>query len=266
MTPRREGVHRLVTGFKDNEVLRLLPLLGAVASAGAYMGAESGVLDAWNEGPTQHVTYMHYGDPAHDEVYCIDRISPYQGGGAQFLTLSQINSKIRDAIKDQEPDWDNPDGTFRVFFHQASTFFPSGTNDCDQLAASERQEVVLEYHVNKNNAVSPCTNTDGINCAYQTAPITWEGHTDYRYGFVALDEDDLRFDSEHQQRQTINHETGHNLGFADPNSGNPPHGCTYNGELIRSVMHAAGYCPDNSDLELPTSGDIGVEVVIMNQK
>lgn len=266
MSPNLRSAKGLLRACLGRRAFQSVSLIG-VASAGAYLGVEANWLRAYHEGPVLHITTMHHGD-SNWEFICVDntRTNPP-------VAISTIYNKVKATLWEENPDrdWDNVDGTRRVFW---SVFAGDDYKDCDWLYYNDRptyDEIIVKYRADDDTSNAPCGDGDGvdegISCVYHDGPVTFEGHSDFHYAYAHIERDRFTVSTDARRRHTINHETGHVLGFADPGVGNQPNGCyDQNGNPIVSVMHSSFYCPGFTDYQWPTDGDRYVLVSIMNEK
>ena len=175
-------------------------------------------------------------NPNTDEDFCTQI-----GRGDGALTEARLRNIVDDALLWQGTRWDGA-GNWRLdLYHTAS--------NCFDPIYGDRSSIEIQYRTYK-------TQTDGKWCADGTSCVSHynqiasgTGHTDYRNEVVWLDQDHATY-PQYWARHLISHETGHVVGFRDPN---------YHGDCSSpaSIMHIPAYgCADPGSG--PTVNDLNV--------
>lgn len=180
--------------------------------------------------PRMELGKMHSSASSRHEEFCV-----YTDG-----SITQANAYNRVAASlwiDGARDWDG--------LASNKVWFVPYSNPCPGL--SNRSTIEIEYQVLSGGC-------GGVSCANLTNPYDGGyGHTDYNFAYVTLKTSHLTGGAA-LYHHVVNHETGHVLGFKDPN---------FQGDCVLSIMHSIYYgCTSN--LEWPSDGDIWVGTTIAN--
>ena len=174
-----------------------------------------------------------------------------------------------------DENWDMVDNTLRINLNIVG--------ECDDLTSQERATIPIEYHILDSTATI-CG--DSYSCVVDDNRGQYGGHYDYRWAYVYLNSSHMAGTGiEYLNRHTINHETGHVFGLADPTPG--PAASQLSGILlglekadkcrvevspgsllwVDSIMHAPpSYCDDYGEWRAwPTQADRDVVGGIINK-
>lgn len=174
---------------------------------------------------------MHSSASSRNEEFCV------YVSDSSMTQSSAYNAVAHSLWIDGARDWDGL-GANKVWFIPYS-------NSCTSLP--NRSTIEIEYRVLTNGC-------GGVSCTALTNPYNGGyGHTDYLFAYVTLKTSHLTSGAP-LYHHVVNHETGHVLGFLDPN---------YYGNCVDSIMHSIHYgCSTNR--EYPSDGDIWVGTTIAN--
>ncbi len=212
--------------------IRLVLAVGVLLFAGAVALLASGSMKArayHYHSPPIHIWSMHEYSSATHEEFCVHT----DGSLDQPTALARVKGAL---WVDGTREWDG--------LASSKVWFIPYSGSCPTLA--NRASIEIEYYVSAGGC-------GGVSCANLTDPYfgpLW--HNEYKYAYVTLKTSHMTSGSA-LYHDVVNHETGHVLGFKDPNYGDCP----------LSVMHSRYYgCA--SDLEWPSDGDIWVGTTIAN--
>jgi hypothetical protein len=182
-----------------------------------------------------HNKQIHYASTGHtavDEDFCT-QVADGDGG----LSSATLRSRVDDAILTQPSHWDGAGGWKLDMYH--------GTYDCFHSSYGDRSSLEIQFRTYKYQTSGKWC-SDNISCvSHYNLVGSGTGHNDYLNEVVWLDQDHVTGGA---YRQLISHETGHVVGFRDPD---------YNGHCMGSpsVMHIPYYgCADPGSG--PTSSDL----------
>jgi hypothetical protein len=184
-----------------------------------------------------HNKQIHYAGTGHssvDEDFCTQVAD---GNGA--LSEATLRARVDDAVLTQPSHWDGAGGWKLDMYHTATTCFDPANGD--------RSAIEIQYRTYKYQTSGKWC-SDNISCvSHYNVVSSGKGHNDYLNEVVWLDQDHVTA-TQYSYRQLISHETGHVVGFRDPD---------YQGHCMQyaSVMHIPYYgCADPGSG--PTSSDL----------
>lgn len=194
--------------------------------------------------PRLHNKQIHYAASGHssvDEDFCT------QVENGSGISESTLRSRVDDALLYQSAHWDGA-GNWRIdMYHTAS--------NCFDPIYGDRSAIEFQFRTHEVPTGGKWCG-DGYSCvSHYNAVDSGFGHNDYLNEVAFLEQDHVT-GTQYTWRQIVSHETGHMVGFRDPDYYGHCHSSL-------SIMHIPWYgCPDPGTG--PTSADLSTLVHIMD--